>query len=48
MAWDYNDREVFEIRPRYQGRTGEAVEHAGMRMGLYYIFEKYNAIARRL
>jgi peptidoglycan hydrolase-like protein with peptidoglycan-binding domain len=48
MALDYNDREVFEIIRRYQGWDARAVEDAGKRMPLYYIFEKYNAIARNL
>jgi peptidoglycan hydrolase-like protein with peptidoglycan-binding domain len=48
MALDYNDREVFEIIRRYQGWGDEAVADGGKRMPLYYIFEKYNAIARTL
>ena len=46
MALDYNDREVFQILRRYQGWGDLAEEDAGKRMPLYYIFEKYNAIAR--
>ena len=46
MALDYNDSEVFQILRRYQGWGDETEVHAGQRMALYYIFEKYNAISR--
>jgi hypothetical protein len=46
MALDYNNDEVFQILRRYQGWGDETEVHAGQRMTLYYIFEKYNAISR--
>ncbi|MEU4218065.1 glycoside hydrolase domain-containing protein [Actinoplanes sp. NPDC026623] len=46
MALDYNDKENFEILRRYQGWGDVAVDGGQKRMALYYIFEKYNGIAR--
>ncbi|MDQ1293136.1 MAG: hypothetical protein QG608_1017 [Actinomycetota bacterium] len=46
MALDYTETEVFQILRRYQGYGDEAELHAGRRMGLYHIFEKYNGISR--
>lgn len=48
VALDYTDQEIFNILRRYQGFGTEAELHAGRRMALYYIFEKYNAISRHL
>lgn len=48
MRLDYTEREIFEILRRYQGFGAEAELHAGRRMALYHIFEKYNGISRHL
>ncbi|MFE6836813.1 glycoside hydrolase domain-containing protein [Streptomyces sp. NPDC057705] len=45
---DYTDDETFEILRRYQGWGDEAEAHAGKRMPLYQLFEKYNLIVRGL
>ncbi|ANZ41458.1 hypothetical protein BBK82_41400 [Lentzea guizhouensis] len=46
MALDYMEWEIFEILRRYQGWDSEAREHAGQRMALYHVLDKYNGIAR--
>ncbi|MGW9212277.1 glycoside hydrolase domain-containing protein [Embleya sp. NPDC055664] len=46
MRLDYTETETFEVLRRYQGWGDEAVAHAGKRMALYQILEKYNGIAR--
>ncbi|MBE8517865.1 DUF1906 domain-containing protein [Amycolatopsis sp. H6(2020)] len=46
IALNYTEREIFEILRRYQGWGKEAEEHAGQRMALYHILEKYNGISR--
>ncbi|NLT53950.1 MAG: DUF1906 domain-containing protein [Actinomycetales bacterium] len=46
MALDYTESEVFQILRRYQGWNDVAELHAGRRMALYHIFEKYNGISR--
>ncbi|MFF3485409.1 glycoside hydrolase domain-containing protein [Streptomyces sp. NPDC002701] len=48
MALDYNDREIFQVLRRYQGFGDEAEAHARQRLGLYYVCEKYNSIARNM
>jgi peptidoglycan hydrolase-like protein with peptidoglycan-binding domain len=46
MRLDYTESEIFEVLRRYQGWGDLAEEHAGRRMALYHIYEKYNGIAR--
>ncbi|WIX91162.1 glycoside hydrolase domain-containing protein [Amycolatopsis sp. DG1A-15b] len=46
IALNYTEWEIFEILRRYQGWGKEAEEHAGQRMALYHILEKYNGISR--
>ncbi|MFI1730730.1 glycoside hydrolase domain-containing protein [Streptomyces acidicola] len=46
MRLDYTESEIFEVLRRYQGWGDEAEEHAGKRMAIYQIFEKYNSILR--
>lgn len=48
VALNYTEREIFEVLRRYQGWGAEAEEHAGQRMALYHILEKYNGISRHL
>jgi len=48
IALNYTEKEIFEIVRRYQGFGSEAEEHAGKRMVLYQIFEKYNSISRHM
>ncbi|MBD0844591.1 glycoside hydrolase domain-containing protein [Streptomyces sp. TRM68416] len=47
MSLDYNQSEIFQVLRRYQGWGDEAEEHAGKRMALYQLFEKYNGLSRR-
>jgi peptidoglycan hydrolase-like protein with peptidoglycan-binding domain len=46
MRLDYTENEIFQVLRRYQGWGDEAELHAGRRMALYHIYEKYNGIAR--
>lgn len=48
MSLNYTEGEIFEIIRRYQGWGDEAEAHAAKRMGLYYLFEKYNNLVRQL
>ncbi|MFF2526010.1 glycoside hydrolase domain-containing protein [Streptomyces liangshanensis] len=43
---DYTESEIYEVLRRYQGPAEPAFTDATKRMPLYYIFEKYNRIAR--
>jgi hypothetical protein len=46
MRLDYTETEVFEVIRRYQGWNPPTVEDAKLRMAIYQIMEKYNAISR--